>query len=218
MEAYTMVGRLALAALLGGMIGLEREMHIQAAGLRTHMVVAIGSALIMLISIDIATLSPGVTDPSRIAAQVVSGIGFLGAGAILRFGMSVKGLTTAACLWAAAGIGLAVGMGYYWGAIAATGFILIATFLFDKIEKVFLVGKTLKRFVITAADSPGVVGRVETCMEHYNLDIKQVGLSRDLVEKKVQVTVTAVVPDNTDIGKLSEDISSQTGVERLEID
>jgi putative Mg2+ transporter-C (MgtC) family protein len=181
------------------------------------MVVAVGAALIMLVSVDISLQHKTVTDPSRIAAQVVSGIGFLGAGAILRFGMSVKGLTTAACLWAASGIGLAVGIGYYKGALAATGFVLLATFVFDHIEKMLIIGRTYKQFVITARDSAGLVGRVEAAMETRGIVIKQVGVTRDLVEKKAQVTVTAVVPRSLDLGGISDDISAQAGVERVEI-
>src|SRR5438045_3802502 len=108
-----MAGRLCLAGLLGGLIGFEREVNSQPAGLRTHMIVSLGSCLIMLVSIHMSELAPGRSDPARIAAQVVAGIGFLGAGAIMRSGLSVRGLTTAACLWTAAAIGLAVGCGYW---------------------------------------------------------------------------------------------------------
>src|SRR2546426_8834199 len=117
-----MAGRLCLAALLGGLVGLERETHSQPAGLRTHMIVSLGACLMMLVSIYMTKLDPARADPGRIAAQVVTGIGFLGAGAIMRFGMSVKGLTTAASLWTAAGIGLAAGCGYWKAGSVATLF------------------------------------------------------------------------------------------------
>jgi putative Mg2+ transporter-C (MgtC) family protein len=107
-----MVARLALAALFGSVIGLERERLLWAAGLRTHMLVCVGSCLIMLVSAfgfaDVLGTDHVVLDPSRIAAQVVSGIGFLGAGTILLRGEVVKGLTTAASLWGVAAIGLAI--------------------------------------------------------------------------------------------------------------
>ncbi|MDQ7761999.1 MgtC/SapB family protein, partial [Xanthomonas sontii] len=112
-----MVARLALAALFGSVIGLERERLLWAAGLRTHMLVCVGSCLIMLVSAfgfaDVLGTDHVVLDPSRIAAQVVSGIGFLGAGTILLRGEVVKGLTTAASLWGVAAIGLAIGSGLY---------------------------------------------------------------------------------------------------------
>src|SRR3954465_16053839 len=123
-----MVARLALAALFGSVIGLERERLLWAAGLRTHMLVCVGSCLIMLVSAfgfaDVLGTDHVVLDPSRIAAQVVSGIGFLGAGTILLRGEVVKGLTTAASLWGVAAIGLAIGSGLYVPALAATALIV----------------------------------------------------------------------------------------------
>jgi putative Mg2+ transporter-C (MgtC) family protein len=110
--------RLTVAAALGGAIGLERELRERQAGLRTHLVVCVGSALFTLVS-AYAFTSPRV-DPTRIAAQIVSGIGFLGAGAIIRQGLSVRGLTTAATLWLVAAIGMASGAGYYDAAVIAT--------------------------------------------------------------------------------------------------
>lgn len=111
--------RLLVAAVLGGAIGLERELRERGAGLRTHTVVCIGSALFTLVSAYGFTGSR--TDPTRIAAQIVSGIGFLGAGAIIRQGLSVRGLTTAATLWLVAAIGMAAGAGWYSAAAIATG-------------------------------------------------------------------------------------------------
>jgi putative Mg2+ transporter-C (MgtC) family protein len=118
--------RLAVAAALGGAIGMERELRERQAGLRTHLVVCVGSALFTLVSAygfhDFLTSGGALvrTDPTRIAAQIVSGIGFLGAGAIIRQGLSVRGLTTAATLWLVAAIGMASGAGYYSAALIAT--------------------------------------------------------------------------------------------------
>ena len=112
--------RLFVAAVLGGAIGLERELRERQAGLRTHLVVSLGSALFTLVS-AYAFIDFGVrVDPTRIAAQIVTGIGFLGAGAIIRQGLSVRGLTTAATLWLVAAIGMAAGAGYWEGALIAT--------------------------------------------------------------------------------------------------
>ena len=123
--------RLGTAAVLGSLIGLERQRLDKAAGLRTHMLVSVGSALVMIVSAYgfEEVLQPGrvVLDPSRVAAQVVSGIGFLGAGLILRRNQSVHGLTTAASVWAVAAIGLAAGGGLYLAATAAT--VLMLTIL-----------------------------------------------------------------------------------------
>jgi putative Mg2+ transporter-C (MgtC) family protein len=112
--------RLFVAAALGGAIGLERELRERQAGLRTHLVVAVGAALFTLVSAYGFADFGSRVDPTRIAAQVVTGIGFLGAGAIIRQGLSVRGLTTAASLWLVAAIGLAAGAGYWDGALIAT--------------------------------------------------------------------------------------------------
>jgi putative Mg2+ transporter-C (MgtC) family protein len=107
-----LLGRLLIAAVLGGAIGAERELNDQAAGLRTHMLLTIGACLFTVISAYGFRRGVG-TDPSRLAAQIVTGIGFLGGGAIVRHGLTVKGLTTAASIWATASVGVAVGAGDY---------------------------------------------------------------------------------------------------------
>ena len=134
--------RLAIAAALGAIIGIEREYFGKAAGFRTHALVATASSLMMLVSIQIFEVYKGVVavDPGRIAAQVVSGIGFIGAGAIIRSGASVKGITTAASLWAVSGIGLACGMGFYEGAAYSTLIAIVILLVFTKLES-----KLLKR-------------------------------------------------------------------------
>jgi putative Mg2+ transporter-C (MgtC) family protein len=123
--------RIVVAAALTGAIGMERELRERAAGLRTHMLVGVGSALFTIVSAYawgefVFDRQQGVVfDPTRIAAQIVTGIGFLGAGAIIRQGLSVRGLTTAAGLWVVAAIGMAVGAGYYSAAVIATGVVLV---------------------------------------------------------------------------------------------
>jgi putative Mg2+ transporter-C (MgtC) family protein len=123
--------RLIAAAALSGAVGLEREWRERAAGLRTHMLVGVGSALFTLVSAygfnDFLVSGTAVVraDPSRIAAQIVTGIGFLGAGAILRQGLTIRGLTTAAGLWVVAAIGMAVGAGFYTAALLTTGVVLL---------------------------------------------------------------------------------------------
>jgi putative Mg2+ transporter-C (MgtC) family protein len=124
--------RLSLAAVLGGILGLEREWHHKTAGLRTNILIAMGSALFTLMSIEL-TGSTG--DPSRVASQIVTGIGFLGAGAILRTNAGVQGLTTAAAIWVNAAIGVAVGGGHYRVAFIATGVTLVVLAVLPPIER-----------------------------------------------------------------------------------
>jgi putative Mg2+ transporter-C (MgtC) family protein len=122
--------RLVIACLLGAAIGFEREIHAHPAGMRTHLLVSLGAAAFSVLSIFFFVLPAGggsaPTDPSRIAAQIVSGIGFLGAGAILKYGSSVRGLTTAASLWATAAVGMAAGAGAWLLAIVATVLIVFS--------------------------------------------------------------------------------------------
>ncbi len=120
--------RLVVAALLGALVGLEREVHGHQAGMRTHMLVSLGSAIFTVLSIYGFTSVPGTSspDPTRITAQVVTGIGFLGAGAILKFGTNVRGLTTAASLWVIAAVGLAAGAGEYIVAIVGSVIAVLA--------------------------------------------------------------------------------------------
>jgi putative Mg2+ transporter-C (MgtC) family protein len=123
--------RLALAAALGGAIGLEREYRHKPAGLRTNMLIALGSALFSILSVE---LGAGAGSPDRIAAQVVTGIGFLGAGAILRSGENVHGLTTAATIWVNAAIGMAAGLGAYTVASVAAAITLVVLALLPVME------------------------------------------------------------------------------------
>ena len=124
--------RLLFACGLGAVIGFERELRDREAGIRTHLLVSLGSALFTIVSAygfhEFLTSGGNLvrTDPSRIAAQIVTGIGFLGAGAIIREGLSVRGLTTAATLWVVAAIGMACGAGYYWPAAATTALTVLA--------------------------------------------------------------------------------------------
>lgn len=124
--------RIVLAGALGGAIGAEREIREREAGLRTHMLVAVGAALFTIVSayawgnFEFSTANGVTFDPTRIAAQVVTGIGFLGAGAIIRQGLSIRGLTTAASLWVVAAIGMASGAGYYSAAVITTVLVLVS--------------------------------------------------------------------------------------------
>ncbi len=139
-----MIMRLLLTLVLSGLIGLERQVHRRDAGLRTHILVALGSCLIMLTSLYVFDIYKDKVslDPARIAAGVITGIGFLGAGTIIRSPEGVKGLTTAACLWVVSGIGLAVGCGFIKIATYATALVLIVLYFLRYLEgTVFKEGK-----------------------------------------------------------------------------
>ena len=141
MTDLALAERLLLSALLGGLLGLEREWRQKSAGLRTNILIAMGSTLFTMMSIDVSAGSGG--DSTRIASGIVTGIGFLGAGAIMRTGAGVKGLTTAAMIWVNAAVGVAVGGGEYRLAVIATGVALAVLIALDPVEK--LIDRLLPR-------------------------------------------------------------------------
>ena len=147
---WMILGLLILAAVLSGAIGFEREFHGRAAGFRTHILLCVGSTLVMLTSMHIfdlysSKISP---DPARIAAGVITGIGFLGAGTIMHAKSAVRGLTTAASLWVVAGIGLAVGSGFYFGSIVTTALAIVTLLLFSRLEHTMIRKDWYKTLVV----------------------------------------------------------------------
>lgn len=159
LSQWEMILRLFIAAGLGSIIGAERERLVWAAGLRTHMLVCVGACLFMIVSAfgfsDILGTPHVELDPSRVAAQVVSGIGFLGAGSIMLRGEIIRGLTTAASLWVVAAVGLAVGGGMYVAAIAATAIVLAILAGLKPIEKRFFAAR--QRWGVRILASRGTV-------------------------------------------------------------
>ena len=137
MDDKQIIIRLVLALLFSGVIGIEREVKHKNAGFRTHILVGLGSCLMMLTSLHIFDIYIGRVgvDPMRLASGVITGIGFLGAGAIIRYGEAVRGLTTAATIWIVAGIGIALGCGFYKGALYTTGLTLFALFILSRFER-----------------------------------------------------------------------------------
>jgi putative Mg2+ transporter-C (MgtC) family protein len=168
-----MVLRMVLTLLLCGMIGLERSAHERASGLRTHIMVGLGACLMTLAGgygfSDLHT----VADPMRIASYVVSGIGFLGAGAILRHGTTVRGLTTAASLWSAAGIGITVGVGMAGIAIVAALLMLFTLSPLQKWEARLRMGATAGDLAIHLTDDSEAVGKTLTILNRLSISVKR---------------------------------------------
>lgn len=208
MTIYEVIFKLALAGILGGLIGLERESLSRPAGLRTYTLVCVGSALAMIVSIDIylqyyQTVN---ADPGRIAAQVVSGIGFLGAGTIMREGSTVQGLTTAAGLWVVACIGLAVGAGLYWPAVVTTILILFVLIYFIKFEHRFTGRREYKGVVMVVEDRPGQVGLIGSMLGDMNVLIKNIQLTR-LEGNDLEVELLLQIPPNLTVDYVVEQLS-----------
>ena len=172
--------RLVLSCILGGIIGYERQSRRKSAGLRTNVLVCLGSCLIMVMSVEMYQEVEGKTnaDPARLAAQVVSGIGFLGAGAIMKEGLSVTGLTTAACLWVVAGVGLAVGAGFYAGALISTALVFVTLGSLSRLDDWVDHEKNLSLNIHTV-DRPGQLMRISRCLEDLQLRVRGVKVKAD---------------------------------------
>jgi len=158
-----LLGRLLLAAALGGIVGLEREVSGKPAGLRTNLLICTGAALLTELSIAVARLADPAAraDPARIAAQIVSGIGFLGAGTIIQARGSVVGLTTAATLWVVAAIGMAVGARAYVEAVGTTVLVVLALILLRRAEDHLVRRAAAAELAVTLDPQPGLLARVE---------------------------------------------------------
>ncbi len=185
--------RILIATALGAVIGIERERQNQPAGWRTHIVLVVGATLAMVLSINLSTqfqpLAPN-GDPARLAAQVISGIGFLGAGAILRYGPNVKGLTTAASLWTMAVVGLAVGAGYYLPAAAATGLLLLVLEVLDIAEKKIFGPDMAVTVELHLQDRPNVLKDINKIWKKHKLNAKIISIRKNIKNKRLEVEIS----------------------------
>ena len=221
------VARLLATVVLCGLIGLERETRDQAAGFRTHILLGLGAALFTLVSaygfaeFTRAALESGGRgvqfDPTRIAAQVVTGVGFLGAGAIIRRGLDVRGLTTAASLWAAAAIGLASGAGYYFGAAATTAVVLIALYLLRGV-RVYVVSRFRTAFGVLDvhfADAGSEISSVLAIIEGRGVRIRNT--DAEIENGRAGYSLQLRIPPGRSVQEMLGEISALPTVERVRI-
>jgi len=213
--------KLLLAALAGGIIGLEREKHGRPAGLRTHLLVALGACLMMIVSESFPLKYGGAdatsvlrVDPARAAAQIISGIGFLGAGVILKEGISVRGLTTAASLWMVAGLGMAFGMGLVGPGAAATAIALCCLIFLKKLEPVIQKDRYLFLTVV-ARQREGIFAELEGIFSARKLRISNVESDLDLDAGRVRFEFI-ITQHHRRIGQdLTREIMAVAGVQRI---
>jgi putative Mg2+ transporter-C (MgtC) family protein len=216
--------RLVVAAVLGGIVGWERELNNSPAGFRTHILVSVGSALIMLISIygfPAFMNEPQVRfDPSRISAQVVSGIGFLGAGTILRQGVTVSGLTTAASLWVVAAIGLAVGSGFWFGALLTTIIVLVSLELLNGMEGILRRKKSLRIIRVTVVDEPGILAELTTAIAQKDASVRKVKIEErdDEDGEQLDITFTVRMQQKMQAAEIIEPIRRIKGVKKVRVE
>jgi putative Mg2+ transporter-C (MgtC) family protein len=217
----TILGRLLLASALGGLIGLEREVHGRPAGFRTHLLVTLGACLMMIVSEyfyirygDLSSNGAVRLDPARVAAQIVTGIGFLGAGAIIKESHAVRGLTTAACLWVAAGIGMAVGIGFYVPALIAT-MVALSSLLFLKRFENLLKKDRYRTLVVNCADLEGIREKLERLLFEWNLQVVDFGVEKDVVGGEARYEFLVTQCEGEACSALIEAITRLAGVKKV---
>lgn len=216
MDRYIItIFKLMLAVILGGLVGYERQFKNRPAGLRTHILVCIGATLVQIISIDYYNLNNIYnSDPMRLGAQVISGIGFLGAGTILKEGVNVKGLTTAASLWVVACIGLGVGSGLYFEAITATIFIYFCLKWIKDVEKRIVHGRRFITLKVLVKDQPGVIGEIASFFGKRRINIVYINIDR-IDDYYVEVELTVNIPYMQDSTQVINELSTIEAVENI---
>lgn len=211
--------RLLLALLLGGLIGFEREQSNHAAGLRTNILVCLGSCLLMLLSMygfsDFVAETNVRVDPARLAAAVITGIGFLGAGTILFTGKSITGLTTAASLWVVSAIGLAVGAGFYFASATSTVMVLVTLWAFNKLEKRYISTKKEHLLKIKAKDLSQAMLEINTLLTDQKITMRKMLLEEcegDEGDEQIMLQLYITLPKSEALLVLLDKIKHLEGV------
>ena len=221
---YEILLRLVLAAVLGAVVGLEREVHGRPAGIRTYLLLCMGSALIMVVSelLFVKYESKGLADilradPGRIAAQAITGIGFLGAGVILRYKDSIRGLTTAAAIWVACAVGLAIGAGFYLFGGAVTGLTLVSLVGLKALER-RLKKDWYKEMTIVARDEAGQLNRIQEIIAKNEFEIVNFGLKKDLERHEVRASFLLRVRTVHPSRQVLQEVFAIDGVKSVDLD
>lgn len=200
--------KLLLSMLLGSVVGYERKRKGQSAGVRTFALIAMGATLAMLLSVYVPQEYLGLKngDPGRIAAQVVTGVGFLGAGAIIQMKGSVRGLTTAAGIWMVATIGMAVGVGMYWVSIAATALILFILVQLERIEHKVSLGSDSRVIHITASTIVSDISEYTKVMKRKHMHLSTYYIEYDYDLQQTKINLIVLVRENFDYPELFAEI------------
>ena len=212
--------RILVAAVFGALIGFEREIHEHPAGMRTHLLVSLGSALFTVVSIFgfVGVLDPGqgsLPDPSRVAAQIVTGVGFLGAGAILKFGTSIRGLTTAASLWTTAAIGMAAGAAEYILAGVGTAIVLFSLWPLNWIVDRIHGPGTQTVHLRLRLQGLDAVGQISAAASSRRLEMAAIQSQR-VGKNRFEVDLDLRVRSTSDLGSFIESLSAMSQVEIVE--
>lgn len=220
LSEWVIMFRLVLAAVLSGIVGFEREFHGRAAGFRTHILLCVGTTLIMLASMHMFDVYMGMTtvDPARLAAGVVTGIGFLGAGTIMRYKASVRGLTTAASLWVVTGIGLAVGSGLIWGAIMTTLLAVVTLMLFGRLEHTMIRKDWYKTLIIETKEGVDQLKGIRDLVGEYGTEVTNFEVERSKDGAHMVLKLGLRLSTSRYNTQLIQDISAINGVKSVKWD
>lgn len=220
MAPYEIIFKLLLGTLLGGIIGFERQTHGRAAGFRTQLLVCVACVLIMIISESYyakSAVNPEYTriDPTRIAAGAMTGVGFLGAGVILKTGLSIQGLTTAACIWIVSAIGLAIGAGQYLAGVS--GFVITFLSLWGLRILEVRMPRLTYRYITMATDQSVDVKTVTSTFENRGFEIVKMDYAIAFLEKEKKFIFTVSTKNDLSIKEVMDDVSGLNGIKRIEI-
>ncbi|HHU36212.1 MAG TPA: MgtC/SapB family protein [Treponema sp.] len=226
--------RMCLSLLAGFFLGLERQIHRQPAGLKTHILICIGSTLLMIVSLLLSggmhffstatpVLEAGMAtgnlwgDPGRLAAQVVSGIGFLGGGAILRQGFNVKGLTTAATIWVSAAIGLAIGLGAFYAAGITLACALFTLVLLERIERKIFPPKHIKTLFMVFKEENFNQKHLENELFRLKISIDNIDMSKTFTSDIIRCSMQVHIPEHTSFNDLASAIKRAGTLVKMEL-
>lgn len=218
MNTLEILLKIFLACILGGIIGLERESVNRPAGFRTHILVSVGATIVMITNIELVYKMIGIVEiqPGRFGASVISGIGFLGAGTIIKNNNTVKGLTTAASLWATACIGLALGSGLYVIALSATFFVFLTLEFFPKLEKL-LSNRKYSKIRITTTNTLGQLSQISTAFESLSINILSIKTEHEIHEDQITIVFKVKLPNKNKKTIVLETLTTLEGVLKVDI-
>jgi len=216
--------RILASVAAGFLLGFERQYHRQPAGLKTHILICTGSTLLMIVSLLLAGglsilngTAKQLSDPGRVAAQVVSGIGFLGGGAIIRQGFNIKGLTTAATIWVAAAIGLAIGMGAYFAAGVTLASILLVLVLMEKFEARFFPSKSIKTLYLVFREKYFNYDALVHELHELKIVVGNMDVSRTMDSDRIRLSLQVHIPHQVNIEQLTDTLQRIGTLVKLEL-
>lgn len=216
--------RIAVSVVAGYALGLERQIHRQPAGLKTHILICVGSTLLMIVSLVLSgglDVLSGTTrllgDPGRFAAQVISGIGFLGGGAIIRQGFNIKGLTTAATIWVSAAIGLAIGVGAYVPAAITLAAVLATLIVMERFESSLFPPKNIKVLYLVYEEPRFDYALLERELLNARIVTGNVDMAKTVSSDRIKLTLQAHIPAHIDYNKLTETLQKAGKLVKIEV-